>query len=77
MLKQVGGTSTLGGGSRGTSTPCFVGGIMIKNVHSENALVRFQRSMTEKMPSTEDAAAQAGPTTPQDAAAPQELAALG
>ena len=33
--------------------------------------------MTEKVPSTEDAAAQAGPTTPQDAAAPQELAALG
>lgn len=33
--------------------------------------------MTEKMQSTEDAAAQAGPTTPQDAAAPQKLAALG
>ena len=26
MLKQVGGTSTPGGGSRGTSTPCAVGG---------------------------------------------------
>ena len=26
MLKQVGGTSTPQGGSRGTSTPCAVGG---------------------------------------------------
>jgi len=32
--------------------------------------------MAEKMPSTEDAAAHAGPTVPQDAAAPQKLAAL-
>ena len=32
--------------------------------------------MVEKMPSTEDAATQAGPTVPQDAVAPQKLAAL-